>query len=64
MDRRAVGLGVQDSLVRLVPDYKPAPDIRRASLLHVASRFDIEHRYLSPSITSPSARPVNETDDS
>lgn len=38
---------LQDSLVRLVSNYEPAPDIRKTSLLHVASRFDIERRMSS-----------------
>ena len=30
--------------MRQLPDTTPTPDIRRASLLHLASRFDIEQR--------------------
>ena len=36
-----------DSLSKSIPGFKPAPDIRRDSLMHLATRFDTENRLKS-----------------
>jgi len=51
---------LQDSLIRLLPSYEMAPDIRRASLLHVAQRFDIEQRMSSALHSAQLARQMVE----
>lgn len=38
---------VVDSLSRSIKGYKPAPDIRRDSVMHLATRFDTENRLRS-----------------
>lgn len=47
----------QDSLTRLLPSYETAPDIRRASLMHVAARFDIEQRCGPAPAVTPAPHP-------
>eukprot|EP00899_Mesostigma_viride_P014164 jgi/Mesvir1/22749/Mv14149-RA.2 len=51
---------IVDTLMRRLPSYRPTPDIRRSSLMHIAEQFDTEGRLASALHSSQLAKQILE----